>query len=348
MNARAAVETGRAIACLAAVLAGTVCARAQVPTRTLEISATDLRRADIRDAILKPPPATLIVFVNVPPPVADTLARTVVAAGGMTPPQSEVTASSRQIFDGAAAKPGEIPWQVGLLLRGFNDDNRKLFCGGSLISPTHVVTAAHCLFWDRMEVAMDQRDVEVLVGSTDYNDTKQGERIALDRVQLNPGYNPRSSTFEHDLAVLTLSRPVKFGSVVPLYGAKAEAHPLKAGSGLLISGWGRNPTGKDDGILRRAVVPTVDNATCNRIAAYAGAVKADMVCAGLPGGRIDACKGDSGGPAVYEGTNSGPRDPVLYGVVSWGARDKCAVAQKIGVYAAVEPHVPWIRSAMKP
>ena len=121
-----------------------------------------------------------------------------------------------------------------------------------------------------------------------------------------------------------------------------EASPLPAGATLRISGWGLTSNQADQPQdLMWAPVPAAD---CSLAAAFAGAIKPGMVCAGVPDGRIDACDGDSGGPAVYGGTQQQPLPFTLYGVVSWGANGQCAPKGNYGVYAGVQPHLPWIRT----
>ncbi len=50
--------------------------------------------------------------------------------------------SNTRIVSGQEAEPHKIPWQVGMLIQG--KDGEMFFCGGSLLTPTWVLTAAHC------------------------------------------------------------------------------------------------------------------------------------------------------------------------------------------------------------
>jgi trypsin len=112
---------------------------------------------------------------------------------------------------------------------------------------------------------------------------------------------------------------------------------LKPCQVLEVTGWGAI---KEDGpaakTLQLAEVPLVDNATCNAKGAYAGRIKASMMCAGLRDGGVDSCQGDSGGPLVLRGLDG----PVLVGVVSWG--DGCARKLRYGVYTRVDTYSGWI------
>lgn len=332
------------VAPLLAALVGAGGAGAQQQIKTITLDLKTISAAEANSLALKIPPSTAIVVSGMPRVARDALLQKLsVVPGNMQPPPGP-SAHEGKIFGGQAAQAGEYPWQVGLIFRIYNDASRVLFCGGTLVAPDKVVTAAHC-FKDS-EGETKAHEVDVLAGTNNYSDPAQGERIQVRSVVLHPQYD--ITTFRHDVAVVTLSRSSTRGQAIPLYGANNAVYPVAVGSALYISGWGTTTNnGAQPQELQWAMVPTADPATCNAAQAYAGAVTSDMICAGYPGGKIDACKGDSGGPAVYRGTNLAPIAPVLYGVVSWGARGKCAEANKLGVYAGVPPHLAWLAGAIK-
>lgn len=102
-----------------------------------------------------------------------------------------------------------------------------------------------------------------------------------------------------------------------------------------VSGWGltnANDT-KLSHRLQTVTIPLVSIETCQQI--YESVINEDdMFCAGDPDGGVDACKGDSGGPAIS------PNDYTLVGLVSWGFL--CADPAYPGVYIRVSSYVEWI------
>ena len=108
----------------------------------------------------------------------------------------------------------------------------------------------------------------------------------------------------------------------------------------IVSGWGTLASGGSlSDTLQWVKVPPVSDDTCNQPASLNGQIKANMICAGLSAGGVDACQGDSGGPLVTKatGVDSGYS---LIGVVSFG--EGCALPNKYGVYAEVSFFLSWI------
>lgn len=308
-------------------------------TSSLQFDVKNLPSPLASNLLATLPTRTEMTFVDLPTPARDALLQKISQVAGNKQPAPSSSELQGKIIGGTEVLPGQFAWQAALIYSAFNDENRVQFCGGTMVSPTVIVSAAHCFKGKDGEMGADE--VDVVVGTVNYADVAQGERIRIKEVHLHPQYN--MTTFQHDVAVLVLARAAQFGSPIALYGAAQERHPLPVGQMLYISGWGVTSNGSATKQLQWAPVPTASSATCNATEAYSGAVKDDMICAGFPAGRIDACQGDSGGPAVFAGTNLVQRDPVLYGVVSWGARGKCAQAKKLGVYSAITPHLDWLK-----
>ena len=218
------------------------------------------------------------------------------------------------------------PWQVALL-QGQQTD-RSQFCGGSLVSPDTVVTAAHCI--DSWYVQKDPTRVDVLVGT---NNTQQGgERIDVRSVAVHPRWN--SANNDYDVAVLRLATPATQGRPVPIHLDAVDTLPS---SGTWVTGWGAiGEGGPGSDVLLGVEVPVVANTECNKPESYGGRVTPQMLCAGERGGGKDSCQGDSGGPLTH--------NERLIGIVSWGAG--CARELKYGIYTRVSSVAPWIRSQM--
>jgi secreted trypsin-like serine protease len=228
------------------------------------------------------------------------------------------------VVGGVPTSTEQHPWMVALASRSVYGDSRSgQFCGGTLVSPTKVVTAAHCLYDESTMQPAVRPDLAVIVGRTDLS-SADGSEVAVSQVWIDPDYS--MSTNMWDVAVLTLATPQPQQEVLPLVG-QGETLPYRPGTMATVFGWGDvQGDGQYPMTLHSVTVPMVANAVCARdyppgsaSAFQPGA----MVCAGeqVTGGR-DACQGDSGGPLVVDGR--------LVGLVSWGTG--CAEAGHPGVY----------------
>jgi uncharacterized repeat protein (TIGR01451 family) len=241
---------------------------------------------------------------------------------------------SPTIVGGGPAAPGEFPWQAALL-----DASNGLWwgCGGSLISPTWVATAAHCV--TSGPFASPSQALNVAVGRHTV-DSNEGQRIAVAEIIVHPGWNPW--TYDADIALLRLAQPAILTDTVqtiPLATA-ADAALMAEGRLAIATGWGTRTEGQQDfpDVLYKVTVPFVAQTACEFAYATTGNTITDnMVCAGLLQGGKDACQGDSGGPLVVSDDIDSYK---LAGIVSWG--EGCARPGLPGVYTRVANFVDWI------
>jgi len=237
------------------------------------------------------------------------------------------------VVGGFPADTATYPWAVALSSRAeYGSARSGQFCGGTLIAPTKVLTAAHCMH-DENGRPTERADLTVIQGRTDLRTTK-GREVAVSSTHVNPGFDP--ATIDGDWAVLTLESPLDTGSA-PIVEQGADVYA--PGTASTVVGWG-DTTGRGDysPILRQVSVPFVSDAACAN--AYPGGRlgeydAASMVCAGERKGGKDACSADSGGPLLVGGK--------VAGIVSWG--DGCALPRKPGVYTRVAAFARDIRDA---
>ncbi|KAL7825437.1 hypothetical protein AOLI_G00326440 [Acnodon oligacanthus] len=241
---------------------------------------------------------------------------------------SDLNDSDTRIVGGQLQPQGGSPWQV--LLRR-KDENG--FCGGTLISPRWVITAAHCL---------QETPDHVTIGDYDKLRPDEGEQqIRVEKVLVHPHFH--EYTFDSDIALLYLSQPVEFSAVVSP-ACMPNAHLAKVlmmeNQRGLVTGWGATSfLGSSSRFLRKVVLPVIGQEECMRSTEQV--ITDNMFCAGFLQAEMDACTGDSGGPFVvnYRGTW------FLTGIVSWG--EKCAAAGKYGVYTRISNFLQWIHDEMK-
>jgi secreted trypsin-like serine protease len=225
----------------------------------------------------------------------------------------------------------DAPWQVELQWADMDNAKPPLApvdlhaCGGALIAPAWVLTAAHCV-WDRAAgKPYGVRSLRVRAGSQSLADPMP--RGSIDRIVLPQGaqrYVP-STAFtpaQNDIALLHISTPLKASPGIALVNlAPANLAALPNSPSLVVSGWGATEAEtfgeqtqravqggrlRMNPVLRFAPLDLIDNASCFRRieagikaiypTAQVGALTPSSLCAGSP--QTGTCVGDSGGPLV--------------------------------------------------
>ncbi|XP_061452906.1 trypsin-like [Rhineura floridana] len=229
-------------------------------------------------------------------------------------------ADGDRITGGKPCSPNSQPWQAALF-SGF-----RLNCGGTLISRSWVLSAAHCRMRTPFSVRLGEHDLKRLDWS---------EQLKLaSKVIVHPGYDPR--TKNNDLMLVKLLTPVCLNNKVNIIDLPTNC-PVP-GTECVVSGWGTttSPQASFPNVLHCANITIVNQNACQAI--YPSYFTENMVCAGKVEGEADACMGDSGGPLVCNGK--------LQGIVSWGPQI-CAQPRRPGVYVNVCKYVTWIRETIR-
>ncbi|XP_030246690.1 trypsin beta-like, partial [Drosophila navojoa] len=223
-----------------------------------------------------------------------------------------------RIVGGKVLSIEKAPWQVSLQVRGIH------ICAGSILSPSVIVTAAHCVW------SLRGKHSQIRAGS---NYWKRGGQVArIRKITEHPMYNV--ITYQNDIAILHLSTKLRFGRTTYSIQLASKA-PIK-GSIVTVSGWGATHDSRTirSPYLLQANLIMISPQSC-RASGYAKKNKAisnGMICA--VGNNRDACQGDSGGPLVGDGK--------LVGIISWGIG--CARKDYPGVYTNVAYYRNWILS----
>ncbi|EFX79656.1 hypothetical protein DAPPUDRAFT_225028 [Daphnia pulex] len=248
------------------------------------------------------------------------------------------------IAGGTEAKPNSWPFMVGLRIDGIN----TIFCGGSIISKTTILTAAHCVN-DLSASKISSMTVSLGMhtqgdGNTFQNDAQQTRRVT--RVVYHINYNKR--TKQNDVALLTVDPAINYSAAISpvcLPAADSSAVDQFVDKDAAIMGWGKvSATGSLSNELKQATVRITSKEKCNKIWASSASpffIFNQHICASANG--KDTCQGDSGGPMVVQ-TNASSTAWTQVGVTSFGG---CFGNSTIpSVYANVAFFRKWIDTFM--
>lgn len=250
-----------------------------------------------------------------------------------------------RIAYGKNAKVFEYPWMAVLL--GFNGE---LACGGTLITESYVLTAAHCQRQSIAKVRLGENDISKKIDCNVYEDEDDDcadppQEIMVAEFIAHKLYSP--SKKRNDIALIRLASPAKLSHSVktvclPIGSMLRNPEPKD----MIITGWGLTENNHISNILQYAKVSTVPLDDCNRqLRLLDNTIKLDsssQVCASGKN-RVDNCAGDSGGPLQYTSLQS---TIVQYGIVSYGL-NSCGVDASPGVYTKVSHYIDWILENLK-
>ncbi|EFA05699.1 chymotrypsin-like proteinase 6A precursor precursor [Tribolium castaneum] len=239
-----------------------------------------------------------------------------------------------RIINGNDATEGQYPYQISYqwgILGVFEH-----VCGGSILSPTFILTAGHCVT-EVPEIGAHK----IVAGITELNE-KNNERQEINVVQKIVHPNFTGGVGPNDVALLKLATPLVFGDLVkPVVLPEADSVP--SGDSVL-TGWGSTSTTVIPVLpnhLQTVTIPILEYTDC-KLAIDAllndgeenPLSEVSNICTHPVANGEGACSGDSGGPLAQNGT--------VIGIVSWGFTP-CGSEKAPSVYTRVSNFIDFIK-----
>ncbi|XP_076821725.1 mannan-binding lectin serine protease 1-like [Clavelina lepadiformis] len=264
-------------------------------------------------------------------------------------------------FGGDPAMRNEYPWMVFINIGPHPDITPSgRFCGGALISPKYVLTAAHCLTFNKYDFEPDGEvyptHVFVWLGAHNREEDEGGSTharsVGVADVIRHPDFNRATQNF--DVALLELKETITMNDYIRpicIPRTQQEFNLLKNGTAGYVAGWGLNLQFRPAIVLQVVKLPVVNTTYCvDRIAQSAQAANATIgsfnvtnnhFCAGYSHGQlISTCGGDSGGSWML---SKGMNKFYSFGLVSFGiSATKCGVSATYTAFTKVPQFVDWI------
>lgn len=249
----------------------------------------------------------------------------------LTVPHGSPGPQDGRIVGGWETKITHFPHQVSVQM------GTRHICGGTILAPSIVLTAAHCVLKSN-----EPQLYAIRAGSTQWS--TGGRYVRVRRIIPHEQFNSPTH-MNNDIALVQLQQPLNYSLNIQPIQFVAPTDNLAAQAQLFVSGWGSTAVEQMSTAsrLHYTVIVQLDRQICTQNYFGAGTVTNTMFCAGSKSGLgdRDSCMGDSGGPLIVQIAGRFK----LLGIVSWGLG--CANAQYPGVYTLAPAYGNWLLQTVK-
>ncbi|KAK0418449.1 hypothetical protein QR680_013563 [Steinernema hermaphroditum] len=196
---------------------------------------------------------------------------------------------SELVFGGQPAQLGYFPYEGFLTYK--SSDGQSYICGASLVTKTHVITAAHC--------AASLVSGQLLFGSVQmYQKGPNSQTRHITNKVVHPQYVDGDPRVHNDIAVLEFSPAVSINKDVQLVKIPVDDAPVLSVGKAFVSGFGTYTYQGNQPVtsqyMRYAEVDLVKKAVCRQKWGAGSDILDSQICAGSAGRGVGP--GDSGGP----------------------------------------------------